>query len=943
MKLRLPWLASALLAFSAAAAQPVTTVGTTTENNGLSRNGAFTVKTPSILRVGPAQSVPPNPRAAIAQYDHILKLPADAATRADALRRGADLRVQLADVDGLVNIPVLRTAIAQYQTLLAEQPGYALNDRVLYQLARAQLAVGDAELAINSLRALGDRYPASERAGDAVFRAAELLFQRKRYAEAEVQYRRVVATGPINPLFSSAQYKLGWSLVKQGKHEQALPVFFAILDRELPPGVLEEPAAALAAVAKSRADITSEVLRVTGSSLAALGSGKQINAYFETVGGEPRFATLLYAALAKQLLDERQLAAAAEVNLAFVERHPQHPRAAEFQARAIGIYETNGYGEQAVAAKESYVKIFTPQAGQPPASSAVAAELKRSLGDLGHYYQARAQARAATETAQRKDDFAKAADWYHRALQLFANDPEVAALSLLYADALYDSGQTRAAALQYESAAYESLAQPRRAEAAYAAVQAWQSLAAAAKPEARDELLRQSVRASRRLADGFPEHPQWALVMTRAADDLIALHDNQQALELATRMLASPRPGAPELRSAMLGVVADARFGQRSYAAAESAYEELLKLLDGGDPRRAIAAERMARCIYEQAVTARSEGNLRLAAKTFARVGASVPQSSIRTAADYDAASALMALGDWPGAQLLLEGLHQRAPDHALAVDAERKLAQAYEKDRKLSAAAAVYARLSQRGELSPEQRRDASLLSAQSYELAGNALAASRAYETYLGSYPQPLEAAQLARRHLADISRGALRDSARYLYWLRELVAADESARVARDASIRQMAAQASLEIGQIAAANARLVRLSQPVEISLAQRRRAIEAAVLMLDRAAAYGFAEVSTAATYELGTVYRDFGRALLESERPTALPADALAEYNLLLEEQANPFEEKAMQAYEANLARLRQGLWDQWIRKSSLALGELAPGKYGKNEQLDERYEAIH
>lgn len=942
MKRRLACSLSVLLAFGAAAQTPAT-VGTTTESNGLSSNGRFAVKTPSILRVGSVQSVPPNPRAAIAQYDRILKLPADAATRADAMRRGADLRVQLADVDGLVNVPVLRTAITQYQALLAEQPGYALNDRVLYQLARAQQAVGEVDLAIDSLRTLGDRYPASERAGDGMFRAAELLFQRTRYAEAERQYQRVVMLGPTNALFQPAQYKLGWSLVKQGKHEQALPVFFAILDRDLPSGALDDPDAALGALAAGRRGIVTEVLRVTGASLAALGAGKGINAYFERAGSEPRFVALLHVALARQMLEQRQFTEAAEVDLAFVGRHPQHPRAADFQAHAIRIYETQGYGELALAAKEAYVNRFAPAPGRPAASAAVAAELKRNLGDLGRYYQARAKARPVSEAAQGDADFLMAAGWYRRALQSFPGDAEMAALEMPLADALYDGGQIRAAALQYEQIAYGAPGRAGQAEAAYAAVQAWQSLAAGAAPDAREELLRQSVRASRRLVDGFPAHPQWALVMSRAADDLIALKDNEQALDLATRMLSAATPAAPALRSAMLGVVADARFGQHSYGAAENAYGELLKLLGNDDPRRVSTVERLARSIYEQGLAARNAGNLRLAAQTFLRLGVSAPQASIRAAADFDAASALMALGDWSGAQLSLEGFHQRYPEHALAVDADRKLAQAYDKDQKLSAAAAVYARLSQRDSLSVDMRRDASLLSAQAYERAGNAQAASKAYETYLDRYPQPLEAAQLARRQLADLALGSRRDTARYLYWLRELVAADDSAGLARDAVSRQMAAQASLEIGRVGAANARLLRLQQPVETSFARRRSALEAAVAMLDRAAAYGFADVTTAATYELGTVYRDFSRALLESERPSALQADALAEYNLLLEEQANPFEEKAMQAYEANLRRLGDGVWDQWIRKSSLALGELAPGKYGKHERLEDRYEAIH
>jgi hypothetical protein len=60
----------------------------------------------------------------------------------------------------------------------------------------------------------------------------------------------------------------------------------------------------------------------------------------------------------------------------------------------------------------------------------------------------------------------------------------------------------------------------------------------------------------------------------------------------------------------------------------------------------------------------------------------------------------------------------------------------------------------------------------------------------------------------------------------------------------------------------------------------------------------------------------------------------------VLLEEQAFPFEEQAIAAHEANLARMKQGIWNDWIRKSVHALGELSPAKYGKNEKGDTSYE---
>lgn len=927
------------------------TVGSTTESNGLERNGRFVVRTPSILRVDGERKVPPNIGAALAQYDRLLNLPADPATRAEALRRGADLRVQLADVDGLVNLPVLKKAIGQYQTLLAEQPDYPLNDRVLYQLARAQQAVGDTELAINSLLQLGSRYPSSFRAPDGLFRAAELLFQRKRFAEAEPAYRQVLAGGPGNPYFEPAQFKYGWSLVRQAKHEEALTVFFAILDRELPAGVLADPKAALAAVKPGKLDVATEVLRATGLSLAALGGGRSLNASFDRAGAEPRFATLLYVSLADQLLAQQRYTDAADASLAFVERHPRHPLAPGFETRAMAAWEQGGFNELLIAGKARYVDHYSPGAaywqGAAPTPEVMVA-LKVNLGALGRHYHATAQARPESETAARQADFLKAADWYARSLELFPNDPAASETALLQADALYDGGRYEAAARQYEHAAYDYRSggkAPANAPAtAYAAVQAWQRLAREAAAEARPVALKESVRASLKLAEQFPAHPQWALTLTRAAGDLLVLNDPEAAFGVATRVLAVKPPAAPELRREMLGVVADARYSQQNYAAAETAYAELIKLLPGDDGQRAPATERLARSVYEQAVVARTAGDLKTAARTFQRVGSVAPEASIRPAADFDAASAYFELRDWANAEAALEGFRSRYPAHGLAADAEKKLATAYDKDNKPDRAAGVYGQIAQRDSLPGDTRRDALWLSAEGYRRAGDYPAASRAYDLYAVSWPQPLDRAQQARRQLADIARTTQRDSARYLYWLQEIVKADGPAGRGDAASpARLLAAQASLELGQAGAAQARLLRLSQPLDASLARRRTAIESAVQSLDRAAAYGYAEVTTAATHELATVYRELGKAIVDSDRPASLSGEALEQYSLMLEEQANGFDEKAMKAYEANLAHLRQGVWNDWVRKSSVALSELAPARYGKNVRLEDRYESMH
>ncbi|HET8693706.1 MAG TPA: tetratricopeptide repeat protein, partial [Aquabacterium sp.] len=94
------------------------------------------------------------------------------------------------------------------------------------------------------------------------------------------------------------------------------------------------------------------------------------------------------------------------------------------------------------------------------------------------------------------------------------------------------------------------------------------------------------------------------------------------------------------------------------------------------------------------------------------------------------------------------------------------------------------------------------------------------------------------------------------------------------------------------------------------------------------------AEVSTEVTYQVADLYRDFGKAILGSQRPKKLSDVELEQYNVLLEEQALPFEEKSSDMHEVNARRAAQGVYDQWVQRSFDALAEQLPVRYGKRER---------
>ena len=110
--------------------------------------------------------------------------------------------------------------------------------------------------------------------------------------------------------------------------------------------------------------------------------------------------------------------------------------------------------------------------------------------------------------------------------------------------------------------------------------------------------------------------------------------------------------------------------------------------------------------------------------------------------------------------------------------------------------------------------------------------------------------------------------------------------------------------------------------------------MERALAAYVKTEAYGVQQFSTLANYRIGRIYQQLAADLMNSDRPNNLDEMALEQYELLLEEQAYPYEEKAIAIYELNVQQSRAGTYDEWVRKTFTALGELLPVRYQKQEK---------
>ena len=169
-----------------------------------------------------------------------------------------------------------------------------------------------------------------------------------------------------------------------------------------------------------------------------------------------------------------------------------------------------------------------------------------------------------------------------------------------------------------------------------------------------------------------------------------------------------------------------------------------------------------------------------------------------------------------------------------------------------------------------------------------------------------------------------------------------ADQNGGSARTDRTRTLGAMAALEAAQPAFEAYQKVTLVEPLAKNLKLKKDKMEAVLKAYAVASDYGVAEVTTAATYRVANVYQDFAKSLTTSQRPKKLSKLELEQYNELLEEQADPYVEKAIALHGINASRTQQGIYDEWEKKSFDSLKTLQPARYNKTEHSEATVDAI-
>ena len=815
-------------------------------------------------------------------------------------------------------IPSPEAALNYYMELLGSYPDMIDRADITYQLARAQDLTQKTEQSLQTLVGFAKDYPTDPRINEVLFRIGESQFSLAEYALAKSSYEMVIANGE-GRYNDQAEYKLAWTFFKQGLYREALRKFISVIDRATAEEVKGNDT--------QRQSRLKDAFRALSLTFAAMNGPVEVDQFFAVLGKRSYIADVYYN-LAQYYLEHDRINDAVLAYDHLVRYDINSPHAPGLLAGIVKGANRESLAKLSLDMQKRFVASY-PYKGTywNQAKQTVQAEILQSLqgflADLGQMYYADGQQQS------NKESYTTAIHYFVQYVQAFPTGEKTPRIHFLMAEARSEIGDIINAIADYEKVAYQYGPHPDAAEAGYASLLGVQRLIElASEPNDKKTKLRSLVARSGRFASAFPADLRVDAVLVKASEDILMLGESGEAITLTESLLAR-NPNEVVHRRALI-LLAHAYFDHKSFIKAETAYSNVLALKSLSSSEHLEMFNRYGLSVYRQAETYRAAKDKKMAIDTFLRVAKVAPGTDFVPNAEVDAAALLMEEKRWVEAIDVLESFLRKFPQSKFAPDIPIKLAYAYENDGKLEKSAEILETLSL-AEADAQLARQLLWRSAELREKAGRMDLAVSTFERYLKRYPAPLEKASEVRQLLADIAAKA-KDLATRDRWLLDLLTV---VRESSDLTVRTrfLAAKASIVFGDAKTLEFESIKLKLPLNTSLNNKRQAMSDALKWYDEAGRYAIAEVTTIATYKTAEIYRTLAKDLMTSERPPGLSALEAEQYGILLEEQSYPFEEKSTEMHEINYLRLKQGIYDEWVKNSMFVLRSLQAGRYDKVE----------
>lgn len=866
-------------------------------------------------------------------------------SRLDAINRLAELEFELSsklqketsnqdensnsDNERLYNERLDKT-IELLTTSINDYPDAAGNDKILYQLAKAYDHKGAHSDSEKTLLKLIKKYPKSDYLLESQFRIAEILFSKREFSAAENVYTEILSTSKNNIFYEKSLFKRGWSRFKQEYYLEAVDdyleaVSFHNFDEysELSQNQLEQ---------------FNEYFRAIGLSFSYLGGAEPLNEYFRD---NPNFKYIYhtYAHVSDIYLKQLRYSDAVDTLNYFVKNNPNSNNVPTSLLKIAEIWNQGGFAKKAAEIIDIYYVKYNPESNYWLSNHNNSESYKKSDTGLKINMLLVSSYFHKLYLENKKNDyFIEAEKWYQRYIKHYKSTAKKDDIYYQYANLLAHKNMHINSLENYELAAYDDEIILNK-NAAYATITLTNKLfAIQSNKVARDHYLNKHIKYATLYSQLYPNDKQAAKIVLHAAELAFQSEQYQKAVELS-ESITNVTGSSDYIKAQTLK--AHAYFNSKQYENSEAAYYAVLSSNIHMKQKQALS-DKLALSIYKQAEKSNDNGEISKAIEHFMRIHKLAPDSSISATGMYDAIALSMKNEYWDIAIRNIKQFQGIYPHHKLNNDVTKKLSVAYLKSNQGIKAAKEFERISS-FENDTEFKTAALWQAAELYESKGETEEAIRSFEKYAHTYKEPYAQNVEAMKNLTKLY-ASINRADKITFWNNEIIKADKRAlNKYKTERTRYITSFASLELAK----NVHNIFMSQklvlPLNISLRKKKDTMLQAVKLYGRASKYGIAETATESTFEIAEIYETFSKDLLASERPTNLKGEELAQYVLLLEDKAYPFEDKAIEFYEANMSHVKDGIYNKWVKQSHDKLRKLFPARYNRAPKLDRTINVLH
>ncbi len=882
-----------------------------------------------------------------AYSDYLKYASKDDNSRLDAINRLAELEFELSsklqeetenlktegneEIDDALYNQRLNKTIELLSTSLKDYPKAKGNDKILYQLAKAYDHKGDNVNSEITLLNLVTHYPKSTYYIEGQFRLAEILFSKRNYVKAEDTYTDIIGSQKNNIFYEKALFKRGWARFKQEYYLEAVDDYLEAVNYHDFNDYNK--------LNQSQKGQFNEYFRAIGLSFSYLGGAQPLNEYFKT---NPSFRYIYhsYSHVSDIYLKQERYSDAAKTLKFFITNNKKSKDLPVAYLKIVNIWKQGGFAKKASEEINVVYDKYNPNSKYWLSKQAtgsiyknVSDKLKDNILLTSSYYHKLNQEKA------NNNNFTEAKKWYKRYIKHYKSSARKDNVYYQYASLLSKNNQLNNALKYYELSAYDGDIILNK-KAAYATILISDKIYKKIKPgENKKNILNKHIKYATLYTQLYSSSKRSPQIILHAAEIAFQTRQFNKAIELAESLPTSLKSTGNTKANI---IKAHSYFNLSQYGNAEAAYFSALTSKHISKKTRRKLSDKLALSIYKQAENSTKEGKVGEAIEHFVRISTIAPSSSISATGFYDAIALSMKHKLWDISIHNIKGFQRLYPNNKYNRDVTKKLSVAYLNSNQGIKAAQEFEKIS-----GFEKNKDVKIAAlwqaAELYESQNDLKAAIRSYEKYTFKYKKPFPQYMESMRKLTDLYKKT-NNSKKTTYWYNSIIKADKKtiSKYKTDRT-RYITSFASLNLAKSEHKKFTKQQLILPLKLSLRKKKYAMQKAVKHYGQASKYGIAETATESTNAIADIYKSFSKSLLTSQRPKGLSGDELEQYIILLEDKAFPFEDKAIEFYEANMSHIKDGVYNKWVKRSHLQLRELFPTRYKRTAKLDRYVNVLH